>query len=140
MMAGAIVFGLLMERLGVVGGFVRWLSGVIPDVGPVGAALAVSAITIFGTEVVSNTAAALAMWPVAEALAGSGGFAALPVMVCVGIAANCAFMSPVATGATAMAFGGLPGLRLRRMLLVGTVMNLVASALIAGVGIYSYSF
>lgn len=82
--------------------------------------------TIFLTEVVSNTAAAVAMWWVADALATSGGFDPFLSFMAVGLASSCAFMSPVATPATGMAFGSFPGASLSHMVRVGLVVNVLA--------------
>ncbi|MFT5430392.1 MAG: sodium-dependent dicarboxylate transporter 2/3/5 [Myxococcota bacterium] len=135
LVGAAITFGVVLDRIGAVDASVRFVASIVPDVGRVAATLSMTLATIFLTEILSNTATALAMWQLGEALANAGGFDALPLMVAVGIASNCAFMSPLATGATAMVFGGIKGLRFGRMLLVGAVLNISGGLLIAGYAI-----
>jgi sodium-dependent dicarboxylate transporter 2/3/5 len=50
-------------------------------------------------------------------------------MIAVSVASTCAFMTPVATPSNALAFGEMPGARLRAMLVLGAFLN-VAGAVI----------
>tara|TARA_B100000609_G_scaffold177846_1_gene156630 strand:- start:18702 stop:19982 length:1281 start_codon:yes stop_codon:yes gene_type:complete len=82
-------------------------------------------VTIFATELMSNTAVSVAMFPVAYQLSISMGMNPLPVMIAVALASTCAFMSPIATPATGLAFGGMEGVSLKRMLVLGFFVNLL---------------
>lgn len=85
---------------------------------------------VFLTEVVSNTAASVALWGLASALAHESGYSALHPIVAVGWASLTAFMTPIATPSTALIFGELPDIGLRRLALVGLLMNVWAVAAI----------
>ena len=84
-----------------------------------------SIITIFATELISNTAVSVALFPIAFELANKLHYHPLPVMMLVALASTCAFMSPLATPATGLAFGGMKGLSLKRMLSLGIIVNLI---------------
>lgn len=130
---GAAALGLALERFGLVSSARDALVRVMPSTISYELALLVlTVITIFATELLSNTATAIAMWAIAVTLAASAGFPPLILMLGIGFGASAAFMSPLATPATGMAFGGLPGLRLRTMLGCGLVVNLMAAVWIPG--------
>ena len=83
--------------------------------------------TIFTTEVVSNTAAAAAFWAMALGMSSVSGASPLLPMIGISLASTCAFMSPLATPATGLAFGGLRGISLRQMMIAGGAVNIVAA-------------
>ncbi len=125
---GVGALGLALERAGLVAIARDWLLGVLPsDLGFGMAIVFVTVVTIFATELLSNTATAVAMWAVASTLALSVGHPSLLLLLGVGLGASCAFMSPIATPATGMAFGGLKGLSLKTMIVCGLAMNLLAA-------------
>jgi sodium-dependent dicarboxylate transporter 2/3/5 len=86
--------------------------------------------TIFISEVLSNMATAVAFFTVAVALCKSLGVPALPILIGISIVATVPSMSPIASPVNAMAFGGIKGVSLRRMITVGFVMNLAAIAVV----------
>lgn len=88
--------------------------------------LGIALITSFITEVLSNTLIQLAMFLVVLPLAQGGGFPAAPALLVITLSCTCAFMSPIATPVNALAFGGVSGMSLGRMLVTGAAMNLVA--------------
>lgn len=125
------VVGLILERLGLVGAASDLIRQAIPaDASPLALLVALVTATIFVTELFSNTATAIAMWALAAALAGSIAAPAFELVLGVGLASTSAFMSPLATPASGLAFGSLRGLSLRRMLFAGFVLNLLGAALI----------
>lgn len=96
--------------------------------GPLLTLLAV-ALSIFLTEVVSNTAAANMVIPVVIAVCGASGIDPLAPVVGSGLACSFAFMMPVATPPNAIVYGSgcIP---LTRMVRVGLWLNILGIAVI----------
>jgi|GEM_PF-572143 len=128
----ATAVGSLMYWMGALDALQRWMTELLPTTWSHTLLLySVVFVTIFATEIVSNTAAAVAMWTVVLTLAEAATFSPLLLMLGVAMASTSAFMSPVATPATGMAFGGLRGVSLRPMLGVGILVNIVAAVWIS---------
>ncbi len=90
-----------------------------------------SLLTIFATELISNTAVSVTLFPIAFNLAQKLHYHPLPVMIAVALASTCAFMSPLATPATGLAFGGMEDISLKRMLSLGILVNFLGGLWIA---------
>ncbi|CAB1083908.1 hypothetical protein JY97_05460 [Alkalispirochaeta odontotermitis] len=88
--------------------------------------------TSFSTEVLSNTAVQISFFVMAIPLAQQLDLSALEVLIVITLSCTCAFMSPVATGVNGLAFGGVKGVSIFRMVLVGFVMNITGALLISG--------
>jgi sodium-dependent dicarboxylate transporter 2/3/5 len=88
-------------------------------------------LCIFATELLSNTTTATLLFPLAAVLSQGAGVAPLSITIGISLASTCAFMTPIATPVNALAFGALPGTRLRVMLSAGAVVNLVCGGVIA---------
>ncbi len=97
--------------------------------GPVLFLLVVLAV-IFLTEALSNTAVVAAFFTIGFYAAQAHGMDPLPVMIGVSIASTCAFMTPIATPANALAFGEMQGASLRTMLGLGFLLNLACAVVI----------
>lgn len=129
--AVAIAVALYLLRFHLV--FAGWIHSILPaHVAPWLVLLAVALITTFSTELLSNTAVQLAMFAVLSQVAPSLGLGLREGALVASLSCTCAFMSPIATGVNGLAFGGLRGVSLYRMLGAGVVMNLVAAAVITG--------
>jgi len=87
---------------------------------------------IFLTEVLSNTAVVAAFFTIAYYAAQGHGMNPLYLMMGVGVASTCAFMTPVATPTNALAFGEMRGASLKVMLGLGLVLNLAGAVLLTG--------
>lgn len=87
---------------------------------------------IFLTEVLSNTVVVAGFFTIVFLAANARGIDPLPLMVGVSVASTCAFMTPVATPVNALAFGEMRGASLKRMLILGFVLNVLAAALLTG--------
>ncbi|MBW2733614.1 MAG: hypothetical protein JRH20_14595, partial [Deltaproteobacteria bacterium] len=112
--------------------FASWIASIMPaHVLPWVALLIVALITSFSTELLSNTAVQLAMFAVLSQLGPSLGLSLRDGALVASLSCTCAFMSPIATGVNGLAFGGLRGVSLTRMLGAGVVMNLVAALVIS---------
>ena len=83
--------------------------------------------TTFLTEFLSNTTVALTFFPLVYNIAENIGLDILSSLIIVSISTTCAFMSPVATPVNALAFGSVKGVSLKKMLLVGFLMNIISS-------------
>ncbi len=90
----------------------------------------VALVTIFLTEVTSNTATASMLLPIVAGLATAAGHDALAPMVATALAASFAFMLPVATPPNAIVFASRQ-VSIPEMARAGIWMNLIGLALIA---------
>ena len=87
---------------------------------------------IFLTEVLSNTAVVAAFFTIAYYAAQGHGMDPMPLMIAVGVASTCAFMTPIATTSNALAFGEMKGASLKVMLGLGFVLNCLGALLMTG--------
>lgn len=92
-------------------------------------AFTVALLTIFLTEVTSNTATASMLLPIVAGLAAAAGQHPLPAMVATALAASFAFMLPVATPPNAIVFASRE-ITIAEMARAGIWMNLIGLALI----------
>jgi len=92
--------------------------------------VAVALVTIFLTEVTSNTATASMLLPIVAGLAAAAGQDALAPMVATALAASFAFMLPVATPPNAIVFASRQ-VTIPEMARAGIWMNLIGIAMIA---------
>ncbi len=89
----------------------------------------ITLVTIFLTEVTSNTATASMLLPVVAGIAGGTGENALVPMVATAVAASFAFMLPVATPPNAIVFASRQ-ITIGEMARAGVWMNLLGALLI----------
>ncbi len=117
-------------------------NGVAEFVGAQSAALAgwppllvlavVLAVTVFLSELTSNTAQAATMIPLLAAMAAGLGLDPVLLIVACALGSSCAFMMPVGTPPNAIAFGsGL--VTMQRMWRTGLLLNLLAIAVLGAV-------
>jgi sodium-dependent dicarboxylate transporter 2/3/5 len=88
-------------------------------------------VIIFSSELLSNTALILMFTPLASDLAAHTSLSPLIMLLTITIAASSAFMTPLATAANTLAFGGIERVSLKMILIPGFVMNLLAALLTA---------
>lgn len=86
---------------------------------------------IFLTEVLSNTAVVAAFFTIAYYAAQGHGMNPMYLMMAVGVASTCAFMTPIATTSNALAYGEMKGVSLSRMLALGFVLNILGALIMA---------
>ncbi len=91
--------------------------------------LAVVALTIFLTEIASNTATATIIIPVTVSLSAVLGMAPIGLMIAAAISSSLAFMLPVATPPNAIVFG-TGYVTIPQMARAGLWMNILCSAII----------
>ncbi|MGL1861120.1 MAG: SLC13 family permease [Pseudodesulfovibrio sp.] len=87
---------------------------------------------IFLTETLSNTAVVAAFFTIAYYAALGHDMNPLYLMMGVGLASTCAFMTPIATPTNALAFGEMRGASLRTMLFLGFVLNVLGAVILTG--------
>ncbi len=88
-------------------------------------------VIIFSSELLSNTALIVMFTPLAGALAAQTSLSPIIMLLTITIAASSAFMTPVATAANTLAYGGIRDVSLKMILLPGFFMNLIAALLTA---------
>jgi len=125
---GVLILLVVIAKSGAVGALKHWL----PQLLPTGSsafvvALVLILLTIFATEVLSNTTVSTVLFPLVAGLAVGLGADPLLLMLGVSLASTCAFMTPVATPVNALAFGGIGGVNLRTFLKNGVLVNLLAA-------------
>lgn len=81
------------------------LVGAVGDAGPTALLVALFGVTVVFSQLISNTATALVMIPIAVSAADQLGVSARPVLMCVCVAAAASFLTPVATPANMMVMG-----------------------------------
>jgi solute carrier family 13 (sodium-dependent dicarboxylate transporter), member 2/3/5 len=88
-------------------------------------------VIIFSSELLSNTALIIMFTPLASDLAAHTSLSPLIMLLTITIAASSAFMTPLATAANTLAFGGIERVSLKMILIPGFFMNLFAALLTA---------
>lgn len=104
-------------------------SSITLDLSPSLMLLFITALTVFLTELMSNTAIATLMLPVVSSVAEGMGIEPLQLMLAATLAATLSFMLPVATPPNAMAFAS-GYLTVAYMIRVGFIMNILSIAVI----------
>jgi sodium-dependent dicarboxylate transporter 2/3/5 len=97
--------------------------------------LGVVILIIALTEFASNVATVSMMLPILAGLVAATGFDASAFIIPAAIAASTGFMMPVGTAANAIAYGTgkVPQARMMRL---GFILNLLAAAVLVGVGVW----
>ena len=105
------------------------------DPSPFALVLVVTALVVYMTELVSNTATINMLLPVVVPLAVRSGADPIPIVLAATMAASFAFMLPVSTPPNAVVYGsGL--VQLPTMVRVGARLNLMAIALLVAAGVW----
>jgi len=109
--------------------FIAAQSTALADLPPLLVLLLVLAVTVFLSELTSNTAQAATMIPLFAAMAPALGVEPVLLILACGLGSSCAFMMPVGTPPNAIAFGtGL--VTMRQMRRTGLRLNLIAIAVL----------
>jgi di/tricarboxylate transporter len=102
LVAGMIPVSVAVEVSGVAKDIADVLVAVVGDAGPHALLLGLFVITAIFSQLISNTATALMMIPIAVSAAADLGVSVRPVLMCLTVAAAAAFLTPVATPANLM--------------------------------------
>jgi sodium-dependent dicarboxylate transporter 2/3/5 len=87
-------------------------------------------ITIFGTEIMSNTAMVSVFIPIIATFAVGADLSVVALCVPVALSASCAFMLPIGTPPNAIVFSG-SDLTIKQMIKTGFVLNIVFGLVVA---------
>jgi sodium-dependent dicarboxylate transporter 2/3/5 len=85
----------------------------------------------FSSELLSNTAIVVILSPLMIATAPHTGLTPLLLLLSLATAASAAFMTPLASPANTLAFGGFERLSLKTILAAGMLMNIIATGMIS---------
>ena len=102
LVAGMIPVSVAVEQSGAAGDIAEVLVDVVGDAGPYALLLGLFVITAVFGQLISNTATALIMIPIAVTAATDLGVSVRPVLMSLTVAAAAAFLTPVATPANLM--------------------------------------
>ncbi|MGV0646400.1 SLC13 family permease [Mycolicibacterium sp. XJ2546] len=108
LMATSFGIGIAVQDSGLASTMAQLVMSAAGSLGPYGLLVAVLAATMLVTEVVSNTAAAALMFPIAIAIAEQAGLNALPFAVVIIFGASLSFLTPIGyqTNTMVWAMGG----------------------------------
>ena len=132
MLGSLIPLGIAMQKTGTAEMLARGLLTVASPFGPVGILVAVYVMTMLITELISNTATALVVTPIAVATAEAAGISPLPLVIAVMFAATNAFATPIGYQTNTLIYGP-GGYRFSDFVRVGAPLNillLITSALV----------
>lgn len=102
-----------------------------PDMSPWLAVALLYLMTVFFTELITNNAAAVLMFPIALALSEQLGVSCLPLVVAVMFAASASFLTPLGYQTNLMVYG--PGrYRFQDYLRIGLPMSVLAAVVVVG--------
>ncbi len=90
--------------------------------------LVLALIVTFLTEFLSNTTVALTFFPLVYVLAVTLDLRPLTALLLVSLSTTCAFMTPIATPVNALAYGSVSHVSLRKMVLLGLLMNVISAS------------
>lgn len=102
MVAAMIPVSVAVEESGAAEDIAGTLVDLVGDAGPYALLLGLFIITATFGQLISNTATALIMIPIAISAAADMGISARPVMMSLTVAASAAFLTPIATAANLM--------------------------------------
>ena len=105
LIAGAFGIGAAMEGSGLGGILANGVMALVGGFGTTGALLGVLLTTLILTEVITNNAAAVLVFPIALATAGSLGLDPRPFAIAVAIGASASFLTPIGYQTNTMVWG-----------------------------------
>ena len=124
---GSIALGKSMETTGAAQSIIESLIGRVGD-NPRLALVIIYGVTMLFTEVLSNNAAAVLMFPLAMATANTLGVSYLPFVFAIMMAASCGFATPIGYQTNLMVYGP-GGYHFRDYLRFGGMLNLIVFAI-----------
>lgn len=125
---GGITLAAALEKAGLIGMLGNWLAG-FSGTSLVLLILVIATLSIFISEVMSNVAQVIVFAPVVTGIATAIGADPLALGLPMTLAASCASMMPMGTPPNAIVFSS-GHIRLKDMIRVGLVMNLISILLI----------
>lgn len=105
LIAAAFGIGAAIQASGLAGMLGAGLVGAFRGLGPLGVLFAVTVATIALTELITNNAAAVLLFPIALAVAAELGLDPRPFAIAVAIAASASFLTPIGYQTNTMVYG-----------------------------------
>ena len=105
LIAGAFGIGAAIEGSGLGANLAQGIMAMAGGFGPTGALLGVLLTTIILTEIITNNAAAVLVFPLALATAGSLGLDPRPFAIAIAIGASASFLTPIGYQTNTMVYG-----------------------------------
>lgn len=127
LLGSLLPLGLAMQQTGTAEFLARSAMGLTQSIGPWGLLFTVYLLTSLLTEVISNNATALVLTPIAAAAAQAAGYAPMPFVIAVMMAASNSFMTPIGYQTNTFIYGP-GGFRFSDFLKVGGPLSLVCLA------------
>jgi di/tricarboxylate transporter len=118
-----LAVGKALENVGLIEDLVGWLAPSLTDVSPLVLLFAIYALTSFLTEVVSNSAVAVILTPLAITLATTLGVDPRPLVYAIMLAASASFATPIGYQTNTLVYAA-GNYRFTDFLRVGLVMNI----------------
>lgn len=110
---------------------VKLVSGFLPASGSLFLVTFVFVLfTVYLSEFISNTASAVSFFIIALSICTALGLPAMPVLMGISVVSTVPFMTPIASPVNAIAYGGVKGVKLRKMMLAGFFMDMLAVILV----------
>lgn len=132
LIAGAFGLGSALEVTGIAGAVAAQVMGALGGWGPAGVVLGTLLLTLMLTELVTNNAAAVLVFPLALSLASAGGIPVRPLAILVAVAASASFLTPLGYQTNTMVFGP-GGYRASDYLRFGAPLTLLSLLILMGV-------
>jgi di/tricarboxylate transporter len=105
LIGGMLPLATAMTRTGTADAIAHGMVGVVGDLGPPAVVAGIFIVTAAITQVMSNTAAALVMLPIAVATGPEVGISSMPLIIATMMGAHAALLTPVATPVNLMVMG-----------------------------------
>ena len=126
--AAAFGIGTAIEKSGLAAVLGSGIVGLAGSFGPTGVLLGVILATLLITELITNNAAAVLLFPIAVASAASLGVDARPFAIAVTVAASCSFLTPIGYQTNMMIYG-LGGYRFADFARLGFPLTLAVTVI-----------
>jgi di/tricarboxylate transporter len=105
LIAGAFGIGEAIQASGLADALAGGVMGAASGFGPIGALLGVLLVTILLTEIITNNAAAVLVFPIAMATAASMGLDPRPFAMAIAVGASASFLTPIGYQTNTMVYG-----------------------------------
>ncbi|MBI4501635.1 MAG: SLC13 family permease [Gemmatimonadetes bacterium] len=130
LVAASFGLGTAIQKTGLADAIAGLLTGAFSGFGTTGALLGVVLVTIALTEIITNNAAAVLVFPVAMATALRAGTDARPFALAVAVAASASFLTPIGYQTNTMVYG-LGGYRFGDYARLGLPLTVIVVAVLA---------
>jgi di/tricarboxylate transporter len=123
--AAAFGIGIAIDKSGLAATLGDGIIGAFGPFGPAGALLGIVIATVLVTELITNNAAAVLLFPIAVAAAAGLGVDARPFVIAVAISASLSFLTPIGYQTNTMVYG-LGGYRFNDFFRLGLPLTIIA--------------